>query len=119
VRARPRTQLAGDRDRAQTLARVEIEDPVHDRRLHRVGHQGALLVGEEVAERRPARIPAALLGAALDPGTDAVDDRGVFELGEHGQHLQHHPAGRRAGVERLRRGAQGDPVGIELLGQLR
>jgi hypothetical protein len=43
----------------------------------------------------------------------------VLELGEHGQHLQHHPPGCGAGVERLGRRAQRDPVGVELLGQLR
>jgi hypothetical protein len=96
-------QLAGDRDRAEAFAGVEVEDPPHDRRLDLVGDKRALLVGEEVAERRSAGVPAAFLGAALDPGGDAVDDRGVLELGEHGQHLQHHPAGRGAGVERLRR----------------
>jgi len=113
------TQLAGDRDRAQTPAGVEIEDPAHDRRFHRVGHERALLVGKEVAERRPAGEPAALLGATLDPGGDAVDDGGVFELGEHGEHLQHHPAGRGAGVERLGRRTQCDLVRVEFLRELR
>jgi hypothetical protein len=42
----------------------------------------------------------------------------VLELGEHGQHLQHHPPGRRAGVERLRRRTQCDLVRVELLSQL-
>jgi hypothetical protein len=113
------TQQAGDRDRPEPLARVEVEDPPHDRRFDRVGHECALLVGEEVAEWRSARVPAALLGATLDPSRDAVDDRRVFELGEHGEHLQHHPAGRRAGVEGLGRRAQHDLVGVELFGQLR
>jgi hypothetical protein len=111
------TQLAGDRDRAQPLARVEVEDPAHDRCLYPIGYKGALLVGEEVTERWPARVPAALLCATFDAGRDAVDDRGVLELGEHGKHLQHHPPGRRAGVERLRRRAQGHSVGVKLLGQ--
>jgi hypothetical protein len=38
-----------------------------------------------------------------DAGGDAVNDRGVLELGKHAKHLQHHPAGRRAGVEWLGR----------------
>ena len=62
--------------------------------------------------------PAALLRPTLDPGTDAVDDGSVLELGEHGQHLQHHPPGGGAGVERLGRRAQHDAVGVEFLGQL-
>jgi hypothetical protein len=52
------------------------------------------------------------------PAGDAVDDRRVLELGEHGQHLQHHPPGRGAGVERLRGRAEHDIAGVELLGEL-
>ena len=35
--------------------------------------------------------PAALTHAPLKPCGDAVHDRGVLELGEHAEHLQHHP----------------------------
>jgi hypothetical protein len=50
-----------------------------------------------------AAVPVPLLGAAFDPCCDPVDDRGVLELGEHRQHLQHHPSRRLAGIEGLRR----------------
>jgi hypothetical protein len=43
----------------------------------------------------------------------------VLELGEHGQHLQHHPPGRGIGVEGLGRRAQRYSVGVEFLGELR
>jgi hypothetical protein len=36
----------------------------------------------------------------------------VFELGEHAEHLQHHPSRRGAGVERLGRRLQDD---VELI----
>jgi len=42
----------------------------------------------------------------------------VFELGEHGQHLQHHPPRRRAGVKGLGRRAQHDVERVEVLGEL-
>jgi hypothetical protein len=44
-----------------------------------------------------------LLGATLDASGDAIDDRGVLELGEHREHLQHHAPGGGAGVKRLGR----------------
>lgn len=96
-------ELLRDRARAEPLAGVEVEDAADDGRFHRVRNQYALFGREEVAERRSAAEPAALFRAAFDSGGDAVDDGGVLELGEHGQHLQHHPAGGRTGVERLRR----------------
>jgi hypothetical protein len=100
------------------FAGVEVEDAAHDGRLDRVRNQYVLFVREEVAERGSAAEPAALLRPALDPRRDAIDDGGVLELGEHGQHLQHHPPGGRAGVERLGRRAEDNPVGVKLLGQL-
>ncbi|HTS73675.1 MAG TPA: hypothetical protein VMG74_08185 [Gaiellaceae bacterium] len=42
----------------------------------------------------------------------------MLELGEHRQHLQHHPTRRRAGVERLRRRAQHDVERVEFFGEL-
>jgi hypothetical protein len=71
-----------------------------------------------VAQRQPAGRPLAFLRTPFDACADGVDDRGVLELGEHAEHLQHHPAGRGAGVERLGRGAQHDAEPVELLGQL-
>ncbi|HET8606007.1 MAG TPA: hypothetical protein VFL66_03155 [Gaiellaceae bacterium] len=96
-------QLLRDRRRAEPLARVQVEHAPHDRRFHRVRNEHALLVRERVAERRATAEPASLLRAAFDSGADAVDDGGMLELGEHRQHLQHHPPRGRAGVERLRR----------------
>jgi hypothetical protein len=61
--------------------------------------------------------PFAFADAAFEAGGDAVDDRGVFELGEHAEHLQHHPPRRRAGIERLRRRLEDDVELIEFLAQ--
>lgn len=83
-----------------------------------VGHE-ALVVVAAVAERDAPVGPVALLGAALDPGGDPVDDRGVLELGEHGEHLQHHPPRRRTRIERLGGRLQDDAEAVELLGELR
>jgi hypothetical protein len=111
-------KLLRDRSGAEPLARVQVEHALHDRCLHRIRDEQALLVREQVAEGWPAAEPAAFFGAAFDAGAYAVDDRGVLELGEHRQHLQHHPAGCRAGIERLRRGLQDDVERVQLLGQL-
>jgi hypothetical protein len=78
----------------------------------------SLLLVAAVAEGQPAGRPVTFAGAASDAGGDAVDDGGVLELGEYGQHLQHHPPGRRAGVERLGRRAQHDHDRVELFGEL-
>ncbi|HET8895073.1 MAG TPA: hypothetical protein VFM96_13345 [Gaiellaceae bacterium] len=96
-------QLLRDRSRAEPLARVQVEHTADDRCLHRVGDEHALLARERVPERWPPTEPAALLRAPLNACADAVDDSGVLELGEHGQHLQHHPPRRRTGIKRLRR----------------
>jgi hypothetical protein len=111
-------QGLGDRAGAEPLACVQIEHTPHDGRLDWVGDKHALLVREEVAEGWAAAEPAPLLGPSFDAGADAVDDGGVFELGEHGQHLQHHPTRRGAGVERLGRRAQHDVEGVEFFGEL-
>lgn len=111
-------ELFCNRDRAEPLARVELEDALHDGRLDRIGDEQALFVGEDVAEGRSAAEPASLFCASFDAGADPVDDRGVFELGEHTEHLQHHPPRGRAGVERLGRRAQHHVVGVEFLGEL-
>jgi len=107
-----------DRDGAVAAGGVEVEDPAHDRRLPLAGDQLLVLVAA-VAVRDAAVGPVALLRAPLDPGGDAVHDRRVLELGEHTEHLQHHPPGGRAGVERLRRRAQHDVEPVQLLGELR
>jgi hypothetical protein len=55
--------------------------------------------------------------AAFESYGDAVDDGRVFELGEHAEHLQHHPPRRGAGVERLGRRLQHDVELVEFLAQ--
>jgi hypothetical protein len=112
-----RCELACDRDRAHALARVELEDALHDRRLRLVGDDVFLCVAP-VAEGEPAGRPVPLLSAPLDPGGDAVDDRRVLKLREHTEHLEHHPPRGGARVERLGRGAQRTPVAVQLLGEL-
>ncbi|HEX5246431.1 MAG TPA: hypothetical protein VFW41_04805 [Gaiellaceae bacterium] len=42
----------------------------------------------------------------------------MFELGEHREHLQHHPSSRGAGVERLGRRAKDDVERVEFFGEL-
>jgi hypothetical protein len=112
------TELFGDCDRALPLVRVEVEDALHDRRLHRIGNEQAPLARERVAERWPAAEPASLFRASFDAPRDAVDDRGVLEFGEDAKHLQHHPARGRASIEWLRRRAEYDAVAVKFLGQL-
>jgi hypothetical protein len=41
----------------------------------------------------------------------------AFELGEHPEHLDQHSASRGGGVERLGRGAEGDPGAVEFVEQ--
>ncbi|HET8821519.1 MAG TPA: hypothetical protein VFM57_08220 [Thermoleophilaceae bacterium] len=107
-----------DRSRAEPLARVEIEHAADDRRLHRVGDEHALLVREDVAKGRSAAEPASFLCSSFDASGDAVDDRGVLELGEHRQHLQHHPTCRRPRIERLSGGPKDDVERVEFFGEL-
>ena len=111
-------EQAGDRGRAEPVTGVQLEHAADDWRLALVRDE-VLVVVAAVAEGESAVCPAPLLGAPFDAGGDAVDDRGVLELGEHGEHLQHHPARGRAGVERLGRRAQRHPDPIQLLGELR
>ena len=121
ARRRRRTlvrEQPGDRGRAEPVARVQLEHAADDRRLPLVRDDVLVLVAA-VAEGQLAGRPAALLGAALDAGGDAVDDRRVLELREHRQHLQHHPTRRRTRVERLRRRPQRHADPIKLLRQLR
>jgi hypothetical protein len=84
------TELVGDGDRAEAVCDVELVDPSDRWCGDRVGHE--LAVVEVVAEGWASAVPAAFAGATLDPRGDAVDDRGVLELGEYAEHL-HHPAG--------------------------
>ncbi|HUZ15266.1 MAG TPA: hypothetical protein VMU72_03695 [Gaiellaceae bacterium] len=89
-----RVEGTGDGGGAEFPVRVELEDAAHDRCLHFVGHEqlGVFVAG--VAVGGAAAHPFAFADAAFESCGDAVDDGGVFELGEHTQHLQHHPPGR-------------------------
>lgn len=87
-------ELLGDRGCFEPVLHVEGEDAPHDRRGDGVGFEALVFGVVGVAERWPAAAPAALLGAALDAGRDAIDDGRVLELGEHAEHLEHHPPGR-------------------------
>ena len=44
---------------------------------------------------------------------------GAFELGEHAEHLDHHPPGGGGGVERFGGGAERDAGGVEVFEDLR
>jgi hypothetical protein len=84
---------------------------------------GGALVGDKflvvvagVAEGDAPVGPASFPCAALDAAGHAVNDRGVLELGEHAEHLQHHSSRCGAGVEWLCRGAQGHVELVQLLG---
>jgi hypothetical protein len=103
-------ELVGDGDRVEPVLDVELVDPPDCWCGDRVWCELAVLEG--VAEWWASAVPAAFAGAALDPGGDAVDDGGVLELGEHAEHLQHHPSCRRAGVEWLGRRAQHNVEGV-------
>ena len=97
---------------------VQPEDALHHRSLPLIGND-ELVAAAAVAEGNPAGRPASFLRAALDAGSDPVDDRRVLELREHRQHLQHHPTRRSTRIERLRRRAKRDAEPVELFSQLR
>jgi hypothetical protein len=46
--------------------------------------------------------PAAAGSLALHAGDSSIDDRGPLEFRKDGEHLHHHPASRRGGIEGLR-----------------
>src|SRR5581483_11353200 len=89
------------------------------RRLDRVRHEQLRLLIAGVAVRGPPAHPFAFADTAFESGGDTVDDGGVLELGEHAEHLQHHPPRRGAGIERLSRRLQDDVELVELLAQTR
>jgi hypothetical protein len=94
---------------------IPLEDAPDDGRGALVRDELLALVAD-IAERDAAVRPTSFTGAALDTGRDAVNDRGVLELGEHAEHLKHHPARGRPCVERLCRRAQNDIELVEFLG---
>jgi len=70
-----------------------------------------------VAVRHRPEGPFALGRLAFHPVDHPIDDHLAFELGEHAEHLHQHPPGRGGGVERLGRGAEDDPCGVEVVEQ--
>jgi hypothetical protein len=94
-----------------------MEDASNHRRLHGIRHEQLRLLVAHVSIGETAAHPFAFADAAFEAGGDAVDDGGVFELGEDAEHLQHHPAGGGAGVERLRGRLQDDVELVELLAE--
>ncbi len=75
----------------------------------------ALLRVEPVAEGHVAADELPALRLLLHPDLGALDDRGVLELGEDAEHLEHHLAGGVGGVERLGDRLQDDAVLGELV----
>ncbi|HTC60046.1 MAG TPA: hypothetical protein VK691_08005 [Solirubrobacteraceae bacterium] len=108
-------EASGDCGGAEPSRGVPLEDAPDDRRGALVGHK-LLAIVAGIAERDATVGPAAFPGAALDATGYAVNDRGVLELGEHPEHLKHHPPGSGARVEWLGCGAQHDAQGVQLLG---
>jgi len=95
-----------------------VEDLLHDRRFGRLGFEVAAVGVVAVAEGDGAAGPLAAGGLAFHAGDDALDDGRAFELGEHAEHLHHHPARRGGGVERLGRGAEEHCGVVELFQDL-
>jgi len=62
--------------------------------------------------------PAAPGYFSLHAGDHPVDDGGPLELGEHPEHLNHHPTRSRGGVEGLGGRPEGHPSTVQVLQQL-
>nr|WP_262324441.1 hypothetical protein [Acidiferrimicrobium sp. IK] len=91
----------GDGLGAVSLAAVAVEDDGHERRLVGVDDEVSGGRVDEVAVGARPAAPLAAGGFAFHAGDDPVDDGRPFELGEHAEHLDHHPSGWGGGVERL------------------
>ena len=86
-------------------------DPLHDRNADAAlprhfadaragGERRPDRLLDSAIDARPAEMPAIGAGAG-DAGADALDDDRAFELGEHAEHLEQCPAGRRGRVYAL------------------
>jgi hypothetical protein len=106
-----------DGSRAQVLLGVKVEDDGDEWRFVGVDLQVAGCGVDAVAEGSGAAAPFAAGGFSFHPGDDPIDDGGPFELGEHAEHLHHHPTRSGRGVERFRRAAERHPSGVELFEQ--
>ncbi|MDA8358386.1 MAG: hypothetical protein M0Z95_19325 [Actinomycetota bacterium] len=97
---------------------VAVEEDRDERRLaggrNEVTRRGVDVVAE--GTRPPA--PAATGSFALHAGDHPVDDGRPLELGEHAEHLDHHPPGRARGVEGLGGRAEGDPGSVQVFEEL-
>ena len=98
---------------------VPLEDLLYHGGFGRLGFEVAPLRVEPVAEGHGAAVPFAAGGLAFHAGDHPLDDRRPLELGEHAEHLHHHPARRSRGVERLRRRAKQHVGLVELLEHVR
>ena len=76
-------------------------------------HDRRHLIRVAILEPPAAELNAVSLGPA-QAGHDALADHRALELGEHAQHLEHRPAGRRRCIEPLLVQEQVDALGVEL-----
>ena len=104
-------QPVGQALRPQPRVPGLFEDRLNDGGLTRVRLQNAELGVHAVAERGRTPVPAAARGLALHACHDTVDEGGALELGENAEHLDHHPASGRAGLEGLGRAPE-DHAGV-------
>ncbi|MCI0636755.1 MAG: hypothetical protein L0206_22990 [Actinobacteria bacterium] len=112
-------QDLSDRLGAHPFLRIHAEHAPDNVDAGRIRHDLLAVAITEVAERCGTDDPAPFGGRTLHPGRDPLDDRGPFELGEDGEHLQHHLAGGSGGVERLGCRAKRDAEVVEVLTDLR
>ncbi|HTC72621.1 MAG TPA: hypothetical protein VK655_07005 [Solirubrobacteraceae bacterium] len=97
---------------------VVVEDDRHEWRLGGIALQVVAVGGDVVSVGAPSSAPAAAGGLALKAGEDALHDQRALELGEHAEHLHHHPPRRGARVEWLGRGAEGHAGLVKLIDYL-
>jgi hypothetical protein len=76
---------------AEALAGIEVEDDRDQRRFGLVDIESAFAHCCPVAEGMASAAPATLRGFPFHAGDHPVDDGGPLELGEHPEHLDHHP----------------------------
>ena len=107
-----------ERSGAFSAVSVAVEDDRHEWRLVGLGREAPGLRIDVIAEGPGATAPAAPGCLALHAGDHPVDDGGPLELGEHPEHLDHHPPRRRRRVEGLGRRAEGNPGSVEIFQEL-
>jgi hypothetical protein len=86
-----------------------------------LGLAGGLLEGDggrshaHGAEHAGPAVGESLSFAPCQAVGGALQDHGPFKLGEHGEKLKEHPAGRGAGVDGLGQATERDPPGVQVL----